>query len=316
MGLFNQSFTNIASQFGMPLFGVAGAPPFTGNYFWVDENSGSDGNTGGPQDPLKTLKQAHANCLAGNNDVVFLTGTCHTAATIAWTKNNTHLIGLSAPSDNDRSRISQTGSSVFTPLVNVTAAGCIFKNLGTFHGFDDASTQICWAEGGGRNYYESVQFLGMGNATAAAQAGSRSITIGGSGENLFNGCTFGLDTVLRATNANATMEIIGGSPRNALRGSIFQALVSDASDLHILIAANGMDRYLFLDDCFLFNAVDSTGTAMSAAISNAGGSPAGSVVLNNCISLGATAIATTGAVYVNQISAAGATTTGIALHAT
>ena len=78
---------NISGQFGMPLYGVAGTPPFTGNFFWVDETNGSDGNTGGPQDPLATLKQAHSMCLAGNNDVVFLTGSNHTSATIAWSKN-------------------------------------------------------------------------------------------------------------------------------------------------------------------------------------------------------------------------------------
>ena len=77
-----------------------------------------------------------------------------------------------------------------------------------------------------------------------------------------------------------------------------------------------MDRFLLLDSCALINCVDSTGTAMNAAITNAGGSPAGAVILNNCITVGATAVATTGAVYVNQLSASGATTTYIGLHAT
>ncbi len=125
---------NISGQFGMPLYGIAGLPPFTGNYFWVDETFGSDGNTGGPQDPLKTLAQAQSYATAGNNDVVFVNGTIHTTATIAWAKNNTHLIGLTAPSQNDRARISASGTTVFTPLVNVTAGGCIIKNIGTFYG--------------------------------------------------------------------------------------------------------------------------------------------------------------------------------------
>lgn len=310
---YNTGGQNISGQFGMPLYGIAGVLPFTGNYFWVDETNGSDGNTGGPQDPLKTLTQALSKCTSGNNDVVFLVGTVHVTATVAWSKNSTHLIGLTAASNNNRARISQTGSTVFSPLVNVTGQGCIFKNIGTFHGFADASTQICWAEAGGRNYYENVQFLGMGDATAAAQAGSRSITIGGSGENLFVGCTFGLDTVVRATNANATMEIISGSPRNIVRNSVFQADCSDASDTHVTIAAGGMDRYLLLDGCMFQN----FGTALNAAITNAGGSPAGNVIVSpTCISVGATAIATTGNIYVGQISASGATTTNIGILAT
>src|SRR5580704_16678857 len=125
MALFNGSYTNIGSQFGMPLFGVSGVPPFTGNYFWVDETNGSDGNTGGPQDPFKSLLPAHASCLANNNDVVFLSGSNHTAVTLAWSKSKTHLIGLSPPSQNSRARIAVTNTAATTgavsPLVNVTA---------------------------------------------------------------------------------------------------------------------------------------------------------------------------------------------------
>lgn len=317
MALFNSSYTNIASQFGMPLFGV-GDLKFTGNYFWVDAANGSDGNTGGPQDPFATLTQAHAACLSGNNDVVFLSGTVHTTATLTWSKNQTHLIGLDAPSNSDRARISSTGTTPFSPLVNVTGYGCQFRNIGTFHGGFTSPTgsQVCWnegASGGGRNYYSRCQFYGGGDATAAALAGMRSLTITASDENVFEDCTIGLDTIVRATNANASMEVIGGSARTRMLRCIFQALVSDASDVHIKALAGAMDRYLLLEQCSLINVVDSSSTAMSAAITNAASA---SIILNNCISLGATAIATTGPVYINQISAAGATTTGIAVKAT
>ena len=315
MALFNQTWINIASQFGMPLFGVSGTPPFTGNAFWVDETNGSDGNTGGPQDPLTTLAQAHSLCVANNNDVVFFTGSIHTTATLNWSKNWTHLIGLSAPSVNGRARISSTGTTPFSPLVNVTAQGCIFKNFGTFHGGFTSPTgsQVCWAEAGGRNGYSNAQLLGGGDATAAALTGMRSVTIGSS-ENLFEDCTFGLDTIVRATNANATMEIISGAARNVVRRGNFQAYCTDASDTHVLIAANGMDRYLILDDCVFHNF---GGTLLNAVVSNAGGSPGGDVIITpSCISVGATALATAGSVYVGQISAAGATTTNKGILAT
>lgn len=318
MALFNQSWTNIASQFGMPLFGVGGQPPFTGNYFWVDAANGSDGNNGGPQDPFATLTQAHAACLSGNNDVVFFSGTVHLTATLAWSKNQTHLVGLCAPSNSNRSRISSTGATPFSPLVNVTGFGCRFINVGAFHGGFTSPTgsQVCWnegASGGGRNYYNHCQFYGGGDTTAAALAGMRSLTITSSDENVFEDCTIGLDTIIRATNANASMEIIGGSARTRMLRCLFQSLISDVADVHIKALAGAMDRYLLLEQCALINVVDSTSSTMSAAITNAASA---SIILNNCISLGATAIATTGPVYVNQISAAGATTTGIALLAT
>lgn len=305
----------LSTQFGTNLWGIAGLPPFSGSVYWVNESSGSDGNTGGPSDPFATLTQAHSQCTAGNNDVVLLTGTVHTTATTTWSKNNTHLIGLTAPSSNNRARISQTGSTVFTPLVNVTAQGCIFKDLGTFHGFASATTQICWTEAGGRNNYDNVQFLGGGNATAAAQAGMRSLLVTGStGENLFDGCTIGLDTVVRATNSNASLELAGASPRNTFRSCIFQADVSLAGDLHVLVASGGIDRWALFNKCTFLNAINSGGTAMSVAFT-VNASAGGSVLLQECASVGATVYATTGPIYVQGSVPTGATS-GLAVAAT
>ena len=291
-----QAGNNIANQFGMPLFGTAGTPPFTGNTFWVDETYGSDGNTGGPQDPLKTLSQAHTLCTANNNDVVFVTGTVHVSATLTWSKSKTHLIGLAPDLKTQaRARISQTGSAVFTPLVSVTASECIFRNIGSFHGFADASTQICWADTGGRNEYTRCLFGGMGNATAAAQTGSRSLTISGAGENSFTDCQIGLDTITRSA-ANASLEFLAGTPRNHFKGCTFPVLTSSAAALWVTVGSGGMDRYALFDQCAFINCVESTSTTLTAGMT-ANASAGGAILLKECISLGATAIATTGPVY-------------------
>ena len=285
-----------------------------GNSFFVNEATGNDSNVGSSASPFATLDAALAAATPNNGDTVYLMGTSHRSSTLNWNKDGVSLIGLTAPSNNDRARISQTGSSVFTPLVNVTAQGCSFIDLATFHGFNDASAQICWAEAGGRNYYENVEFLGMGNATAAAQAGGRSLTIAGNGENQFINCTYGTDTVLRATNANATLEFLGGTARNILRGGVFQSLVSDAADVHILAKTASVDRSQYLFGCLFSNGVDSTGTAMSQAISWATDAGGNIILDQNCQSVGATAIATSGPVY--GANALGATTSNIGLKLT
>ena len=316
---FTQVGNNIASQFGMPLYGIQGSlPPFSGNSFWVDETNGSDGNTGGPQDPFKTLTQALAACTNNNNDVVYLVGTVHVTATVAWNKSRTHLIGLGPTLDSEaRARISQTGSTVFSPLVNVTASECIFQNIGSFHGFVDLTTQICWAEAGQRNQYSHCAFLGMGNATGgASQAGSRSLTVGGvggNGENTFTNCIIGLDTIVRSTT-NASLEIINGSPRNVFRNCVFPCDTSSAGALFVTVGSGGMDRWALFDNCSFINAVDSGSTTMSAGII-ANASAGGSVLVQGGFSLGATAIATTGPVYVNGAVPV-ATTSSIAIKAT
>lgn len=298
---YTQVGQNIAGQFGMPLYGIQGTlPPFSGNSFWVDETNGSDGNTGGPQDPLKTLTQALALCTNNNNDVVYLVGTVHVTATVAWNKSRTHLIGLGPTLDSEaRARISQTGSTVFSPLVNVTGSECIFQNIGAFHGFPDLTTQICWAEAGQRNQYYHCAFLGMGNATGgASQAGSRSLTVGGvggGGENTFERCIIGLDTVVRSA-ANASLEIINASPRNVFRNCIFPVDTSAAGALFATVGSGGMDRWALFDKCSFMNCVESGSTTMTAGII-ANASAGGAIVLQDCLSLGATAIATTGPVY-------------------
>lgn len=314
-GIPPTNFTALSVS-GVPTMGTGGLLPFTGQYIFVNETTGSDGGPGTASAPLATLTAALAKCGAGgNNDVILLTGTVHVSATVNWNLNNTHLIGLSSPSDNDRARISQTGSVVFTPLVNVTGQGCIFANIGSFHGFPSATTQICWAEGGGRNYYQACQFLGMGNATAAAQAGSRSLTVSGTtGENLFVGCTTGLDTIVRATGNNASLELLGGTPRNTFRSCIFQADVTNAADVHVLVGASGIDRYALFTNCSFFNSIGSGATAMSVAFT-VNASAGGVVMLQQCLSVGATLIATTGPVYIDG-GAQGATTTGLAILAT
>lgn len=311
------AFPNGITSLGIPTFGSSSIPPFTGNYFWVQERTtaGVSAGSGTVSDPYNTLAQAIAACVDGNNDVIFLVGTVHVSATVAWSKSKMHLVGVAAPGSNSRARISQTGSTLFTPLVSVTGGGgCIFQNVATFHGFANASAQVCWAEASsGRNSYQGVAFLGMGDATAAAQSGGRSLTISGGGENNFIGCTIGLDTIVRSA-ANASLECLAGTARNLFRKCVFQMDASANSPLHITVGADGIDRYLLLDDCMLINSVESGATAISAAII-ANASAGGAVLLQNAFSLGATAIATTGPVY-GTGNIPTATTSGIAIKLT
>ena len=88
------NFPDGITSFGVPTFGVGGLLPFTGQYFWVNETTGSDGGTGAADDPFATLARALSLCINNNNDVIFLTGTAHVSATVAWNLNRTHLIGL------------------------------------------------------------------------------------------------------------------------------------------------------------------------------------------------------------------------------
>jgi hypothetical protein len=263
---YSQGGQNIANQFGMPLFGVGGSAvpgPFTGNYFWVDGTNGSDGNTGGPQDPFKTLTQAQNACLAGNNDVVFFIGTFSPTSTFTWSKNRTHLIGLSPDPIINNAVISVANTAAtagaFSPLVNVTASGCLFQNISVISGINQAATQVAWAEAGGNNCYYFCNFNQVGNATAGAQAGNRALTIASAGCT-FNSCVIGGDAIVRATGTNFTVEFLAGGGSTIFRSCVFAMWSSVAANLHINAStASSIAGYVHLNGCLLVNDVNKAG---------------------------------------------------------
>lgn len=283
--------------------------PRPGSTWFVNEATGSDtaAGAGNPYTPFKTLAAALALAVAG--DTIFITGTVHVSATVVIAQSNLRIVGLNPPSANCRARISQTGSTPFSPLVSVTGQGNEFSNLATFHGFASATTQVCWSDSGGRNFYDNVDFFGGGDPTAAAQAGMRSLLVTGTtGENLFQNCIIGLDTVIRATAVNASLELAAGSPRNIFNDCSFRSNCSLAGDVHVLVGAGGIDRVVEFNNCRFHNFTGGGGTTITADFSvNAGAG--GNVLVNAGISVGSTKVSAAGPVYLSGPVPTGATST-------
>lgn len=298
-GLTN--FPNGLSSFGLPV--IPGLPvPFNGNVFWVKEPSGTasgtqpaDSGSGTITSPYSNLNLALSACTSGNNDVILFSGTLHVTESVVWDKNQTHLIGICSPlMRGKRARISSTGSTVFTPMVSVTANGCLFQNIGTFYGYGNASAQVLWSDTGGRNCYQNCEFLSFGNATMAAQTGGRALVLSGdTGECTFNNCVFGVDTVAR-TAANYTLEIAGGSPRNYFSNCHFEAYLtgSGSNACHLLIGSGGIDRYLKFTNCQFHAETKSGGSSAMTQVMNISGSAGGFVVADDCWFTGVTDVET------------------------
>lgn len=263
--------------------------------FFVDPVNGSDGNRGDTMDrPLQTLSKAHTLAVAGRNDVVYLigngqtSGTARESANLAWSKDQTHLIGLCAPTAiAARARIATTASVNFTPLITLSAAGCIWANIHAFHGYNTAETQICMNLTGLRNYFYNCHFAGMGHATAGDQAGSASLAMVAASENTFEKCTIGLDTIARSTT-NAEIDLSSAATRNVFRDCLILSFADNAGHLFVKAdSAADIDRFVMFDNCTFINATNSTATAMTAAI-NAHASAGGHVIIKDCGLIGAT----------------------------
>ena len=324
---------------GMPV--TPGVPvPFTGTTFWVDPVNGSDGNRGTtPDRAFQTLYAAHSSATAGKNDVVYLIGngaasgtarlslanalvwdSTVTAGTLVWSKNATHLIGITAPTGvAQRARLAPpTGTYTVTTFgsanfVTVSAAGCYFSNFSIFNGFSTGgAAQIAWTDTGGRNCYNNVDFGGLADAGSAQDAGSRSLKVGsgGTGENTFHRCSIGLDTVTR-TVANASLELAGATPRNRFIECMFPFQTSSATTLGILGTGNGcVDRWNSFERCVFVNNIKSTSTGMTALVSFTTASPGGLLIFKDCDTIGVTKIGDTNGLANSYVSNVGGAATG------
>lgn len=313
MGITHLSGLEVA---GVPTMGMSGLPLTIGDVYFCDYVNGSDGNSGAADAPLKTLYMAQVKMTAGQNDVAVIVGGGDTAATqrlslanaqladstattgtLVWAKRACHIIGMAAPTQvGQRARLAPpTGTYTTTTFnattfVSVTAQGCIFSNLSTFPGFSTGSaSMIGWSDTGGRNCYNNCNIAGFADTASAQGTGARALQISGTtGENTFNNCVIGLDTVTR-TVANATLEFAGGTPRNIFNNCIFPMLTSSATTLSVLITgASAIDRYQIFNRCQFINAMSSTGTAQTAIVSMTSASPGGLLLMDQCTLIGNT----------------------------
>jgi len=320
MGITHLSGLEVA---GVPIITSGGAPLYTGNWWFVNESTGSDGNTGASDNPFKTLGQAISVAQANNNDVVAFEGTIHLTSTLTWNKNQVHLIGMCAPlMRGKRARISVSGTTAFSPMVSVTGSGCNFRNFGTFYGFNSASNNaIPWQDTGGRNSYDVVEFLGFGDGTAstgtANLTAARSFVLNTStGETTFRKCVFGVDTVARGA-ANFNVEILGGAPRITFEDCDFEALLASGGTggSFLKIGAAGIDRYVNFKNCRFLSDVKSTGSTMTQAF-NISGTAGGLIMMDQCTTVGATHLETTptNIIFVNNSAPSTVADVGIAVN--
>lgn len=291
------------------------------NVYLVDPTTGvGDDNNDGLRwtKPLATLAEAYSRCVAGQNDVVLYLGgeqSLTLTEPLVWAKDYTHLIGLCAPTNvAQRSRIFQLSSLTgASPLVTISASGCIFRDLYIFQGVNDATSLINVAVTGGHNYFKNVHFAGGGHATQAISGGA-SLKLDGAEENLFEECTVGVDTIDAATGMVGLL-LDTDAHRNEFRRCRFRMRAGNTGAAFVKVAdATGIDRDTLFDDCTFINNATANDMA-SAFIIPAMGEPR-VILLKNCMFHNVTKLDASdrGVLFGNMPTVTGADLSGVAVQ--
>lgn len=266
------NFPNGVASMGIPL------PVVTqGNVWFVKPGTGSNSSNGkSPAQAFKTLAFALSQATANQNDVIYFFAESNTAAnttdyqstTLTWNKDLVHLIGINAgPQISQRSRIAQLATvKTMENLFVVSANDCIIANVEIFQGvtISTAVAPVALTVSGSRNHFINCQASGNGDAAGSTDtSGARSLVVSGS-ENLFESSYFGLDTVIRTTQA-AEVGFTGTPARNIFKDCIIDTYTSSTGFLPVTVAA-GMDRFTIFKECMFLAAANITSAVAPAAV--------------------------------------------------
>ena len=267
--------------------------------FFIHGSLGADGNNGlSPSAPLKTLTTAYGLMEDGRGDVAYIMNDGSTTATVrdvalVWAKDNCHIVGLGAPSINQRARISTVSASTdvdaYTPYLTLSASGCIISNVSWFQGnSEDGVASVGIKVSGSRNFFDRVSII---TASAANQGDGASYQLQVTGsENVFEKCYIGQDTVAAGNNAAyANLRFGSGAndeaARNVFRDCIFPMFADDTEPCFVRVVGLGdIQRWNLFDGCSFIN----TGTSTLDAAVVAPGSVTGKLFFKDCAFYGMT----------------------------
>ena len=268
-----------------------------GDIWYVDPGKSVSGGGQSREDAFITVAEALAATTADQDDVVLITPSSSTgrtseAAAIDWNKRRTHLIGATSPLMSSPRAGMSFGSAAATPSFTVSQRSCIFKNF-TIAQFNDVENNVLVELTASYNYFEGIHFQAFGNAAVGDDAAAIGVHLNGSDENVFQSCTFGLDTVVR-TAANATLTFAGS--KNNSNNSFFNCnfvMIADAdAPRHIDTNTGGsaLNRWALFDHCyFQCNSDVTSGTVQTDALAlDAAGDTGGLPIFKDCVHVGHT----------------------------
>lgn len=209
---------------------------------------------------------AYADMTANRNDVMLVApGAYDEAASIDWTKDNTHCIGLGGP--NTRADYSEKNAVIYTDTaaidytIHLTGDHCIFHNIGINNAGANAGNYGPLYVDGYGNYFENVSLIGNLTSQQLADDDCASLHIGTNAHNCkWINCDIGEDCWGARTAAHSgQVSFIGSSPNGGLFRNCFFRSSSVTNTVAMITTYKGaagtthIGRGWVFDDCVFSN---------------------------------------------------------------
>ena len=229
-------------------------------YKWLHDNGVSDNEI------YTTLATAYAATTGSRNDVIAVfPGAYDATATLDWTKDNTHLVGLGGP--NTRADYSEKNVVLYTDTtqvdytIHLTGDHCVFLNIGINNAGNHANNYSPLYVDGYGNYFENVTLIGNMAANQLADDDCASLHIGTNAHNCkWINCDIGEDCWgARSAAYSGQVSFIGSQPNGGLfRNCIFRSQSATATVAMITTykgaaGASHVGRGWVFDNCIFNN---------------------------------------------------------------
>jgi hypothetical protein len=249
-----------------------------------------------------------------NDALIVLPGTYNITTVFDWHKSNCFVIGANQGTPySPRARIivPATVITACTPMITVSGNANFFQNIEFQQGGAHiTNAAVCMLITGLRqrfNHCHIAAGLDSGGL-AAGNAAMRSLVIR-TGENIFEDCVIGVDTIQGGNVANAQIDFDGGAqtaatlaPRNIFRRCNIDKW-GGVGSVFMNISAYGMDRFVLFEDCMFQN----FGANLTQAFTIVTTGGVGKVLLKNSVVQGVTGLETSdsGLLFGNDVPGAG-----------
>ena len=310
---------------GIPMIG--GVPPIAGRYYHVNPRTGSGSRGRSSDRPVANFETAEGLLRddVGDGIIVWSQGataantTSELSAAMTFDKNGCTVFGVHAGQRwKGRARVITTATVSAAYVIDVSGSNNSFYNM-HFGNEGTANTNLgCLRVTGDRNYFYNCHFVGSGHTTPGAVALAAGTSYGAndimlsSQENTFERCTFGDNSVVRASTSANLVISSGMNGKNDFVDCIFLKTSTTATAGAIgCYATNTPNGHIFFDNC-IFScwtsnepAVSNNSVLIGAAPTNAG------FIMHNCGLVGYAVWDSVGTQKVWVTSAAGSATGGL-----